>query len=71
MDYDRFSEDEMIIKKDLYEQEYTKCCQSSLSASKIAVKRAQKALYCDNDNTYTTKEINALLPKHLRSTDED
>ena len=71
IDYGRFSEEEMIERKDFFEQEYTKCCQSSLSASKTAVKRAKKALYDDKDNTYTTEELNTLLPTHLRSTDED
>ena len=71
IDYNRFSEEGMMEKKDFFEQEYTKCCQSSLSASKMAVKRAKKALYNYNDNTYTTEELNALLPMHLRSTDED
>lgn len=71
IDYGRFSEEEIIERKDFFEQEYTKCCQSSLSASKTAVKRAKKALYDDKDNTYTTEELNALLPTHLRSTDED
>lgn len=71
IDSGRFSDEKMNEVKDYCEQEYTNYCKDSLSASKMAVKKASKALYGDNDNTYTEKELNALLPMHLRNKDED
>ncbi len=64
--YDRFSPEDMIKKKDYFEKKYTECCQMSLSASNIAVRRAKKALYEVKDNTYTNEEMDKIIPMHLR-----
>ncbi|MDE7431201.1 MAG: SLATT domain-containing protein, partial [Lachnospiraceae bacterium] len=64
--YDRFSPEEMLKKKDYFEKKYTECCQTSLSASNIAVRRAKKALYNIRDNTYSNEEMEKIIPMHLR-----
>lgn len=66
INYGRFSSEEMLKKKDYFEKKYTECCQSSLSASNIAVSRARKALYKIKDNTYSDEEMEKLIPMHLR-----
>lgn len=69
--YDRFSFEEMLNKKDTFEKRYTECCQTSLSSSGIAVRRARKALYEVRDNTYSNEEMEKIIPAHLRNKNEN
>ena len=61
----------MVEKKDFFETKYSDLCRKSSSASKIAVKRASKALNVYKDNSYTEDEIDEFLPIHLRKANED
>ena len=71
IDIDRFLEEELLEKKDFFETKYSDLCRKSSSASKIAVKRASKALKVYKDNSYTEDEIDEFLPIHLRKANED
>lgn len=63
---EKYTEDELIKKRDIVNIKYIEICNSALDVSKEAVDRASLALKQQNDSNYEDEEIDKFLPIALR-----